>query len=215
MEHGRAYYIRTHFPHILLGLYIAELAKALEGCRTCLDIGCGVGSPLRFVPTNLLVGVDGHLPSVETARLNKTHDEVHHADVRTVGERFSAGQFDACVGLDLIEHLPKEDGLKLLEQMEKIASRRVVLFTPNGFLPQKGQDGDLQEHLSGWEVAEMCARGYDVIGLYGPKLLRGEGHKVKFLFRPIGNLASLAVHILYTRSHPEYASALLCVKSLD
>lgn len=215
MPRSTAYYMKSHFPSILFGMYIAELAKGLRGCSSCLDVGCGGVSPMRLIGMEHLVGVDGHAPSVEMARQNRTHSEVHLADVRTIGERFSAGQFDACVALDLIEHLQKEDGFRVLEDMERIASKRVVVFTPNGFLPQKSQDGDLQEHLSGWEPGEMRALGYEVIGLYGPKSLRGDYHKPRFLPNSVAGVVSAAGHLLYTRAHPESAAALLCIKSLD
>ena len=215
MLKSTAYYVRSQFPRILFGTYLAEIAKALRGCSTCLDVGCGGGSPLRLIGVDYLAGVDGHAPSIEEARRNKTHNELHLADVLTIGAHFAARRFDACIALDLIEHLTKEDGHRLLKDMETIASRRVIIFTPNGFVPQSSQEGDLQEHLSGWEVSEMRGLGYEVIGLFGPKSLRGEYHKAKHLPRSIAGVLSTAGHLLYNRSHPESAAALLCVKTLD
>ena len=62
--------------------------------------------------------------------------------------------------------------------MERLASKLVVIFTPNGFLPQKSKDGDLQQHLSGWTAQEMREHGYNVIGMFGRKSLRGEYHRL-------------------------------------
>jgi len=85
------------------------------------------------------------------------------------------------MALDVIEHLAKEDGLRLMRAMEKISRRKVIFFTPSGFLPQCHlEKNDLQEHLSGWEVAEMKQHGYQVIGMLGPKALRGEFHNLKW-----------------------------------
>lgn len=207
--------VRSHFPRLLYGMYLAEVARALEGCSSVLDIGCGAGSPLRHLGIDRLVGVDGYGPAIEEARSNNTHHEFHLSDVRTIGEAFPPKSFDAVVALDLIEHLTKEEGHKLLAGMERIASRRIVIFTPNGFVPQMSQDGDLQEHLSGWEPREMRGFGYDVFGLHGPKFLRGEYHKSKFLPRPLAGVISSAAQVMYSRSHPESAAAILCVKSLE
>ncbi|HMK39216.1 MAG TPA: class I SAM-dependent methyltransferase, partial [Bacteroidota bacterium] len=193
-------YVTSQSTRILFGIYLAELAKALRGCSSCLDVGCGGGSPLRLIGIDSSVGLDGHGPSVEEARRNATHDEIRHADVRTIGSLFPARSFDACIALDLIEHLTKEDGFRLLEDMERIASRRVIIFTPNGFVPQQSREGDLQEHLSGWEAGEMRRLGYDVIGLHGPKFLRGEYHQSRFLPRSVGGVVSVAAHLLYTRA---------------
>jgi SAM-dependent methyltransferase len=207
--------IASHFPRLLYGIYLSEVAKALEGCSSVLDVGCGSGSPLCHLGIERLVGVDGYAPAIEEARSYKTHHEYHLADVRTIGSAFPAKSFDACVALDLIEHLPKEEGRALLAGMESIARRRVIIFTPNGFVPQRSRDGDLQEHVSGWDPAEMRGLGYRVLGLHGPKFLRGEYHKSKFLPRPIAGVISSAAHVLYTRRRPESAAAILCIKSLD
>jgi len=215
MIKSTSYYMKSQFPSILYGIYLSEMANALRGCSSCLDVGCGGGSPVRLIGLDYLVGVDGHAPSLEEAKRNKTHHEFHLADVRTIGAHFPARRFDACIALDLIEHLTKDDGHQLLKDMEKVASKRVVIFTPNGFVPQQSQGGDLQEHLSGWEAGEMRALGYEVIGLYGPKSLRGEFHKSKFLPRPVAGIVSAVGHLVYNRSHPETATALLCVKNLE
>jgi SAM-dependent methyltransferase len=215
MIRSSLYYIQSQFRRPLFATYLSELANGLRGCTSCLDVGCGAGSPVRLIGLDYLVGIDGHAPSLEEAKRNRTHNEFHCADVRTIGSLFQAESFDACVGLDLIEHLPKGDGFTLLKDMEKLATRRVIIFTPNGFLPQQSQDGDLQEHLSGWEPGEFRNLGYQVIGLHGPKFLRGEFHKSKYLPRSIAGVLSAAGHLAYTRAHPESAAALLCVKHLD
>jgi SAM-dependent methyltransferase len=215
MIKSTSHYVTSHLGRLLYGIYLAEIAKALRGCTRCLDIGCGSGSPASLIGVEYLVGVDGHAPSLEEAKRNNTHHEFHCADVRTIGAIFPARGFDACIALDLIEHLTKEDGLRLLKDMETIASRRVIVFTPNGFMPQQSRDGDLQEHLSGWDPQEMRSLGYEVLGLYGPKFLRGEFHKSRFLPRPVAGVVSAAGHVLYNRAHPESAAALLCVKTFD
>jgi hypothetical protein len=103
-----------------------------------------------------------------------------------------------------------------MRQMERIAVKRVVLFTPNGFLPQDHRvPGDLQAHLSGWGPAEMSGYGYRVFGLLGPKSLRGAHHVL--IRRPAVSwgLVSLLGHFLWTRRHPGTAAAILCVKNLE
>lgn len=194
---------------------VGELQGALAGCETVLDVGCGKLSPMRFLRGPRLVGLDGYAPDLEAARRNRTHNEYICGDVRALPKLFPGRRFDACVALDVIEHLPKEEGWRMLESMEALATRRVIIFTPNGFVPQKSKDGDLQEHLSGWTAAEMRPRGYQVLGLYGPKGLRGEYGQIKRRPRAFWVMVSLAAHYLHTRSHPQKAAAIFCFKRLN
>lgn len=199
-------------PNILA--LIQQLRSVLRGCQTVLDVGCGNGSPMRYVAGPHLVGVDGYPPAIEEARAAKTHDEFIVGDVKQISKQFPGRRFDACVALDVIEHLQKEDGWRMLEAMEALATKRVVIFTPNGFVPQHSQNGDLQEHLSGWTAEELRPRGYQVFGMCGPKSFRGEYHQIKYQPRAGWALASVFIDYLHTRSHPESGAAIFCVKKI-
>jgi SAM-dependent methyltransferase len=191
------------------------IRRALSGCESVLDIGCGASPAMRQLGVAHPVGFEGYKPSADLAKQRNTHDEIVLGDVRDLERHFRPGQFDACIALDVIEHLPKPDGIKMMQAMEKVAARKVVLFTPSGFLPQKHTDNDdLQEHLSGWEPSEMAGYGYQVTGLLGPKRLRGEYHVIKKQPRAFWGLVSLFEHLVWTRNHPEKAAAMLCVKNL-
>jgi hypothetical protein len=171
---------------------------------------------MRSIGVPHIVGFEGYAPSVEKAKRLNTTDEMIQGDVRDLARCFHPKQFDACVGLDVIEHVVKPEGLKMMQDMERIAARKVIFFTPSGFLRQ-GQtaNGDLQEHLSGWEPAEMTGYGYRVAGFLGPKKLRGEYQAIKGRPRFFWSLISLAGHFAWTRNHPEKAAAILCVKELS
>jgi len=194
---------------------LSELRQTLAGCQTVLDVGCGDASPLRYLRSAKLTGLDGFAPSLQRALQAKTHDEFQQGDVREVSCLLSGRRFDAVVALDVIEHLTKEDGRKMLAGMESLAAKRVVIFTPNGFIPQRSQNGDLQEHLSGWEPEEMRQLGYKVLGMNGPKSMRGEYARLKHRPRAVAGLVSLAAHYLRTRSHPESAFSIFCVKQME
>jgi hypothetical protein len=191
------------------------IRKALLGCQSVLDVGCGASPTMRQLGVPHAVGIEGYKPSVERAKQLNTHDEMVHGDVRELQQYFRPKQFDACVALDVIEHVTKPDGIKMMQAMEKIAVKKVVFLTPSGFLPQKHTAcDDLQEHLSGWEPSEMIGYGYKVTGLLGPKRLRGEYHVLKKKPRVFWGLISFIGHFVWTRSHPENAAAILCVKAL-
>ena len=191
------------------------LRRALAGCESVLDVGCGAHCwTFRELGFSNTTGIEAYEPAFQEAVRLNTHDHLVLGDARNLERWFEPRQFDACVAVDVIEHLRKEDGLRVMRQMEQIARQRVVFFTPSGFLPQGHRTpGDLQSHLSGWEPREMRAYGYRVSGYLGPKHLRGQHH---LLIRPAlpWGVVSLFGHLLWTRYHAEAAAAMLCVKSL-
>ena len=192
------------------------LRKALSGCQAVLDVGCGSALTLRQLEVPHCVGIEGYRPEFEKARSLNTQDELVFGDVRELTSHFKPGQFDACIAMDVIEHLTKADGLKLMRDMELIAKKKVVIFTPNGFLPQRQSAGsDLQAHFSGWEVDEMRHHGYDVMGMLGPKKLRGEYHVLKRNPAVFWGLVSFGEQLLWVRHRPQNAAAILCTKTLS
>ncbi|MBI2549616.1 class I SAM-dependent methyltransferase [Candidatus Woesearchaeota archaeon] len=205
--------------------YPVELEKAVGDCKTLLDVGCGSNSPVKLFQHRLYsVGVDAFKPSVEKAKGEKTHNKYYVMDVLEIGKAFKPGSFDCVLASDVIEHLAKEDGYKLLDMMEKIARRKVIIFTPNGFMPQAAYEGNpWQLHKSGWAVNEMRKRGYKVTGVNGFKPLRWGGCegkfgeeftsirlKPKYFWLVVSDLTQL-----FLRKHPERAFQILCVKTMS
>jgi hypothetical protein len=150
------------------------LRQELRGCRTVVDLGCGQSSPLPYCAVEYTVGVDVHRGYfLDETRLARGHSAYVEADVRRVA--FRERSVDAVLALDVVEHLPKEDGWALIHSMERWARRKVILSTPNGFVPQPPDEKNAhQEHLSGWLPEEFTARGYRVCGFSGWKALRGD-----------------------------------------
>lgn len=215
MRTAKASLLKEAFPQFAFISYVSEMRKMLADCRTCLDIGCGPASPTRFLDFDFRVGIDGHPATLELARAAGTHDEYHLLAAQDIRNKFSPGQFDCCVALDLIEHLTTEDGQRLIRDMAGIASKKILLFTPSGYLPQAGADGDLQAHHSGWTAGELRSLGFTVVGMHGHRFLRGEEHRHRFRPKSISGVVSQLSHYLYTRSHPEKAAALLCVMNVS
>jgi SAM-dependent methyltransferase len=193
--------------------YFVELKKAFKGCKTILDVGCGRTSLLRLFPKEIYrVGVEGFQPYIEESKSKGFHNEYHRVDVMEIGDHFPENSFDCVYAGDVIEHLEKEKGLILIKMMEKIAKKKVIIYTPNGFLPQDSRDSnDLQIHKSGWTVSEMEEMGFNVIGTSGWKFFRGNNTGIrfypKFLWRVVSDITQF-----YTRNNPIHAKQILCVK---
>lgn len=156
------------------------LKRELKGCRSVLDLGCGLDSPIKYCKVKYSVGVDAYKPYLEESKKKKIHNKYVSGDITKV--KFRPKSFDSVILIDVLEHLKKEQGKKLLKKAEKWAKKKVVFSTPNGYLPQRNIDKNpFQAHRSGWRVRELEKLGYKAYGMAGWKFLRGENisEKVK------------------------------------
>lgn len=209
------------FADPTLGWFYNQYARLLEkeivtDCQTLLDVGCGASSPIQKFSHGLrhAVGVDCFLEALAKSQSLGIHHQYVLADVLSLDEHFAPRSFDCVVALDLIEHLPKADGYRLIAMMERIAAKKIIVFTPNGFLPQGAGDGNPnQVHVSGWTADEMQKLDFRVIGVNGWRPLRGEYSFIKWrpkwFWTPTSWLSQLAVTGL-----PQYAFQLLCIKEI-
>lgn len=198
-------------------VYLSMLAEAVAGCDSILDVGCGDDSPLCKLAERprITMGVDTYAYSLERAKSHGCYDRHAEIDIVRLADHFEPSSFDAVIALDVIEHLPKEDGWRLLAAMESIAAKRVVIFTPNGFQRQSEYDGNPhQVHRSGWSIQDFQANDYDVKGLRGWKPLRGKHAIPRIRPRALGWRLSAATQPFVT-NRPQLAFQLFARKDQD
>lgn len=137
------------------------LARAAVGCASALDVGCGpVGEDGRTkyelnVPTR--VGLD---PRIEDGA-SGTRMFLRGVAPEALA-RFDDAGFDLVYALDVVEHLERAASEQAIREMQRIARRRVVVFTPNGFRANLQSGVRWMEHLCGWTAAELAALGFAV-----------------------------------------------------
>lgn len=149
------------------------LKRELKDCNSVLDLGCGPDSPIKYCNMQYSVGVDIFKPYLKESKKKKIHSKYILRDLTKLD--FQTKSFDAIILIDVLEHLKKDQGRKLLEKAEKWARKKVIVSTPNGYLPQKSIDRNLlQTHRSGWGIEGMKNLGYKAYGMAGWKFLRGE-----------------------------------------
>lgn len=175
----------SHFFHTLLD----SIQRELDECDSVLDLGCGPDSPIRYCDVEYSLGVDAFKPYIRESKKKKTHNDYLLADITKA--KFKPRSFDAVLLIDVLEHLEKEQGKKLLQKAEKWAKKKLVISAPNDFLPQASiDDNPFQAHRSGWAVEEMEKLGYKAHGMAGWKVLRGgstlkEGYQEGDIFATI------------------------------
>lgn len=151
------------------------LRKELKNCKSVLDLGCGPSSPLRYCKNiNYSVGVESFQPYLEESKKKKIHSKYINKKIEDVD--FPENSFDAVIMIEVLEHLREDVGLEILKKIEKWAKKKIIISSPNGFIPQKEVDNNfLQKHLSGWDYKKMKNLGFKIKGLAGLKYLRREG----------------------------------------
>lgn len=125
-----------------------------EGCRIVssfvipwtktLDLGCGTASHTSTIKECVFMDAEA---------TDHTPKGMIVGDIRT---QFPDDSFGTCFMLDVIEHMTKDDGLKLLGKL-KNNCQRIVLFTPLGDLwitdnpsPHSHKSGWTPDDLPGW-----------------------------------------------------------------
>lgn len=115
-----------------------------------LDIGAGI-RPQTIVRTNRMLCVEPHKPYADVL-VRKGYAVLQTtAELALVDPRVNV---DTVVMIDVIEHMEKDEGARVLELTRRCASQ-VVVFTPLGFIEQThdawNMGGEVwQRHRSGW-----------------------------------------------------------------
>lgn len=132
-----------------------------------LDVACGLSFKSQYMEADVRVGVDIYRPYLEKIEAKVPHSVVC-ADVMRLDELFLPKSFDIVLLLDIVEHLEKDQSLRLIQMAEKVARKGVIIETPEGFIPQDidiwGHGGDeFQTHRCGWEKKELEDMGYHIV----------------------------------------------------
>ena len=181
------------------------LSMIPEDTDSLVDIGCGrgiVGALCRIYrrPTHL-VGVDAYKPYLQFCERLGFYDTCVEWQLERLPIPFRDRQFDVATCIEVIEHLPRDRGEGLLDEIARIA-KCVVLTTPACFFTQEQYDANPhQAHLSAWHPRDFVRRGYRVYGVGGMRIF---GKRVKYLSGALGP---------FTRHLPTLSDSMLCVLS--
>lgn len=87
-------------------------------------------------------------------------------DARDILKRFGEKSIDIIQACDFVEHLGKEEGMKWLQDCEKVARKAILIFTPIGFVDSPAAnsqpDNIYQKHRSGWSYEEFEKLGFRI-----------------------------------------------------
>jgi SAM-dependent methyltransferase len=198
-------------------------AKAIGEAKTVLDLGCGDGYFMRSVSEDKgwsITGVDIFKSTLDNAKKTGIYNALVKGELLTVSRKLieKKKKYDVVFCSEIIEHLDKKQGEVLLELVEKLAKRRIVVATPRGFMVAPHEfigDNPHQVHLSGWEINDFKRRGYIVrgFGFYPVWSECGLGRSKNKLVVYIGILLNYFFSpIVYY--FPRLSAGLICIKNL-
>ena len=111
--------------------------------------------------------------------------------------------------------MTKAKGLELLDRVERLSAKFILLETPHGFVPQGPEFGnEFQRHHSGWFIHEFEGRGYTVHGTTGTRYLRGYMAGPRCNFPGCLLLDEALTLLLRINRKPKHAFNLVAVKDV-
>lgn len=160
-------------------LEVSDIVLKLVNGNTVLDVACGWGRLGYLLRTNWyyttskglspesLVGIDVFKPTLRRIAFHNIYDNLVCCDARCLP--FKANCFEVVLASEIIEHLPKNEGIDFIKELERIAIKTVIISTPNhpgsrgGILLPEGFN-PYEHHISRWTCSELEKLGYLVVG---------------------------------------------------
>ena len=119
---------------------VKSLSHFLDKSDHVLEVGCGRGYTCLHLSPHVasIVGVDVSKPVLDEASNLLSQKKVNNAKIEQgsaleLNNQFKHEQFDACISIDVVEHLHPEDAKKHLEQVFNIlkAGGKYIVIMPN------------------------------------------------------------------------------------
>lgn len=164
---------------------------------TIVDLGCGKGINgflirlSRYLQNARIVGVEINSEYVDFCNAHNIYDEIIQKPLPHL--TFKTKSVDLILCTEVIEHLNRKDGIKLLDEIDRICKGRTIITTPNIFFETMPGDPD-DRHLSLWTIEDFRSRGYKVYGLglkmpllWGDKFLKIK-QALYYFFTPVSYL---------------------------
>ncbi len=146
-------------------LLAAELA--IKETDVVLDIGCGI-RPINYFKPKLHLLVEPCKEYVDILSYRSQGDKntiIFQQNALESLNVLADCSVDSIFLLDVIEHIEKNEGLKIIQECERVARQQIIIFTPLGYMPQDVAHGEkdgwglnggnFQKHLSGWEPQDF------------------------------------------------------------
>lgn len=203
--------------------YMKLLRDFVGDARTILDLGCEDGRLLTLLSEGKnwqVTGVDIFQKNARSAAKKKIYVNAIKGDAVQIARKFvgERQKFDVVFCSQVIEHIDRQKGEQLLNLVDQLAKKRVIIGTPRGFMEQPHAflgDNPHQVHKSGWTEDDFRKRGYKVYGIgFGP--VWSEEGLGRTYSKPLAILASTISYLFSPVVYyfPFLAAGILCMKEI-
>lgn len=162
------------------------IVEQIQTVDVILDIGCGIRPQSFFKPKlHILCEPNDEYDRILQNRFINQHNFlIAKGSWQETLKLLLDLSVDSIFLLDIIEHLEKEEGRRLLIECERLARKQIVLFTPLGFMSQEYEIGqcdgwglhgaEWQTHKSGWTPSDFDD-SWDIFGSKTYHTVNGKG----------------------------------------
>jgi ubiquinone/menaquinone biosynthesis C-methylase UbiE len=158
--------------------WLGELSqKHINKNDTVLDLGCGVmsatmesfwNSGMPRIVAKFVLGVDIYEKYLKAINYLEGVFLIKH-DITDMSI-FIDKSFDVVLALDILEHLERKDAFKVIKEMERVARKKIIVYTPAVFDDNVRNVDNVyglgknkyQEHLCLLNRKYFLQRGYEV-----------------------------------------------------
>lgn len=191
----------------------------ISGPIKVLDLGAGNAKYWKKIESELPIEISSRveLTLMDAVRLppisfGKFNTQRIMGIVPSKLSNFEDGSFHLVVAIDLIEHLVKHEGYRLLYEIDRVSEVASIIFTPNGFAWQPPSlNNEFNAHISGWQPKELKKLGWRrTFGQGGAKLLIGPYARPKSSNRTF--LKIVLMTRIFLAHSPRYSFAFSAVK---
>ena len=155
------------FFSFILNHYVMTY-RHLAGSHCILDVGCGLGLPMRCLRhlglRSKAIALDVSAKYLRRVVKLGIYNDYVLASAKYIP--FKEKSFKSLMCLQVLEHLTKMDGVTALKELSQVADL-VIVTTPVGFVEADANPiNPFQKHKSGWYPEDLIYFGYKVRG-YG------------------------------------------------
>jgi 2-polyprenyl-3-methyl-5-hydroxy-6-metoxy-1,4-benzoquinol methylase len=131
---------RRYLDRAVDGRMVAVIDRELDGVGSVLDVGCGSGlyGPYLRRRAATVIGIDHDPALCEHAAATGAYDRVICDRVERLLDHVAAVDVVFCS--ELLEHLPNRELPAVLEVLEAVAGRQLIITVPNRLSPHAHMD---------------------------------------------------------------------------